>query len=507
VPDLDFVAVDFETANGKRESACAVGVAVVRNGRVQSSESWLVKPPPPADHFERRNTAIHGITREQCMADGLPWPETAQRLNRLCADLPVVAHNASFDESVWRAANRAAGVEAPLPRFHCTLQLSRGHLDLVDHKLPTVVRHLGLDDFPHHQAEADALAAAQVTVELARRTGASTVDELWQRAPRRSATGSSPARPASSRRAPESVYRTSVDRPATGPSLADPTVPTPTALEDEVVLITGDLSFGTREEIQERMHGAGAVVAQNLTKKVTCLVIGAGAHIRNPPLTGATGKEKKAAERIQEGQRIAVIGEPELRELLERAEAGAPVEDDVDPPAVLDDAIAVSSIPPDSATAPPEPQVAPEQSGMSVSTAEDRAPAEAWTVEPHAVPRVEAPPRPGSAESSSAPYAAPPRQPWDPPLSVRPRQPWDPLLPAEASPQVKPQRRWVFHVVMWSIILFLIVGMTIVGALLSLVGVPESVWAAVVGISWLIAPLVFIAWLIVTVIRWVKGRR
>ena len=72
---------------------------------------------------------------------------------------------------------------------------------------------------------------------------------------------------------------------------------------------------------------------------------------------------------------------------------------------------------------------------------------------------------------------------------------------------MKPQRRWVFHVVMWSIILFLIVGMTIVGALLSIVGVPESVWAAVVGFSWLIAPLVFVAWLIVTVIRWVKGRR
>ena len=67
----------------------------------------------------------------------------------------------------------------------------------------------------------------------------------------------------------------------------------------------------------------------------------------------------KIAERIQEGQRIAVIGEPELRELLERAEAGAPVEDDVDPPAVLDDTTPVSSIPPEPVTAPPEPQVAP----------------------------------------------------------------------------------------------------------------------------------------------------
>lgn len=177
MPELDFAAIDVETANGKRESACAVGVTVVRNGQLQSSDSWLIKPLPSADHFERRNTALHGITREQCMADGLPWPETAQRLDRLCADLPVMAHNASFDESVWRAANRASGVEAPLPRFHCTLQLSRGHLDLVDHKLPTVVRHLGLDDFAHHQAEADALAAAQVTLERAE-TGVRVEDDV-----------------------------------------------------------------------------------------------------------------------------------------------------------------------------------------------------------------------------------------------------------------------------------------------------------------------------------------
>ncbi|MFI7494451.1 exonuclease domain-containing protein [Kocuria sp. M4R2S49] len=510
MPDLDFVAVDFETANGKRESACAVGVTVVRNGQVQSSDSWLVKPPPSADHFERRNTAIHGITRDQCMADGLPWPETAQRLNRLCADLPVVAHNASFDESVWRAANRASGVEAPLPRFHCTLQLSRGHLDLVDHKLPTVVRHLGLDDFQHHQAEADALAAAQVTVELARRTGASTVDELWRRAPQRSATGSSPARPASSRRIPDSVFRTHVERPTTGPSLADPAVPAPTTLVDEVVLITGDLSFGTREGIQERLRRAGAIVAQSLTKKVTCLVIGAGADVRNPPLTGATGKEKKAAERIQEGQRIAVIGEPELRELLERAETGVPVEDDVDPPAVLDDAMPVGLSRPEPTTHARETDAAPEQSSMSVSASEDPSPTETRTVETHAVPTSEAAPsalpRTNSAEPASAPYAAPPRQPWDPPLSVRPRQLWDPPLPA-AAPPAKPRRRWMFHVVMWSIMLFLVVGMLFVGLFLDLAGAPESVWGPVVGISWLITPLVFVAWLIVTVTRWVRGRR
>lgn len=55
---------------------------------------------------------------------------------------------------------------------------------------------------------------------------------------------------------------------------------------------------------------------------------------------------------------------------------------------------------------------------------------------------------------------------------------------------------------MWSIMLFLVVGMLFVGLVLDLAGTPESVWGPVVGISWLITPLVFIAWLTVTVMRW-----
>ncbi|MEF3120497.1 exonuclease domain-containing protein [Kocuria flava] len=509
--ELDFAAVDFETANRARESACAVGVTVVRNGQVQLSDSWLIQPPPPADRFDRVNTAIHGISREQCMAEGLSWTDTAQRLHDLCADLPVVAHNASFDESVWRAANRATGVEATLPPFHCTLQLSRGHLDLVDYKLPTVARHLDLDDFPHHQAAADALAAAQVTIELARRTGASSVTELWSRAPQRSTSGSSAARSSTSRRVPKSVFRTHVERPASGPSLADPDVPAPTSLDDEVVLITGELTFGSREQIQERLRLAGAGVAQNLTKKVTCLVIGAGADVRTPPLTGATGKEQKAAERIREGQRIAVIGEPELRELLERAEAEAPEAGRAERT---------------SGSAATELSGSAQFASPALSAGPDSAPEEVPAEEPEplpALPREDAAPEnptPARATETSAsrtssvtaaassyqPYAAPPRQPWDPPTALRPRQPWDPPESVTA-PQQKRQRRWVFHVVMWSIILFLIAGMFIIGFILAAMGAPESVWAPLVGISWLLAPLVFLAWLVVAIVRLVKGRR
>jgi DNA polymerase-3 subunit epsilon len=515
---LDFVAVDFETANGKRESACGVGVALVRNGEVVSSDSWLIKPPASASWFNKTNTAIHGITKEDCMAEGIPWPETARRLGTVCSDLPVIAHNASFDRSVWEAANRASDVTASLPTFHCTLQLSRGHLDLVDYKLPTVVRELGLDDFPHHRAEADAVAAAQVTIELARRTGASTVEQLWERAPRRSTTGSSAARPASPRRVPESVFRTHVDRPTAGPSLADPLIPTPTSLEGEVIVITGELTFGDRETVEERLREAGAIVAKSTTKKVTCLVIAAGADVRNPPLTGASTKEKKAVERLQEGQRIAVIGEPELRELLDRAESGVSTTGDIAPSRALDEVILADDAATDQASekAISESMTAPAESRLiSFETPETAAPPKEPVMVPASTDQERSPARSAIShpvkpmQYQESTYTAglahsmhSPKYPVSSSATV-------PSLAAQQMPSqpARPERRWMFHVVMWSTILFLTVGMLIAGILLSLVGVPESTWAAVVGISWLVAPVVFLVWLVMTIARAVRVRR
>ena len=41
---LDFIAIDFETATGRRASVCEAGVCVVRDGRIAETRSWLVRP-------------------------------------------------------------------------------------------------------------------------------------------------------------------------------------------------------------------------------------------------------------------------------------------------------------------------------------------------------------------------------------------------------------------------------------------------------------------------------
>lgn len=41
---LNFIAIDFETATGKRASICEVGICVIRNGEIIETRSWLVQP-------------------------------------------------------------------------------------------------------------------------------------------------------------------------------------------------------------------------------------------------------------------------------------------------------------------------------------------------------------------------------------------------------------------------------------------------------------------------------
>ncbi len=51
-PDT-WVAIDFETATREANSACALGLAVVRDGRIERAESWLIQPP--FNEYEYRN--------------------------------------------------------------------------------------------------------------------------------------------------------------------------------------------------------------------------------------------------------------------------------------------------------------------------------------------------------------------------------------------------------------------------------------------------------------------
>ncbi|MCG8474729.1 MAG: 3'-5' exonuclease [Cytophagales bacterium] len=173
---MNFTAIDFETANSKRQSVCSVGLAVVRNGEIVDTVHRLIKPTP--NYYEGINISIHGIT--QSMTEGEPtfahlWDE----LRAYIEGQPVVAHNASFDFSCLRYAMDAYGMAYPRVEYFCTMVMGKKlYPELFNHKLPTMCEHFGVQGLDHHDAESDAVACARLMISMGKQFGAGSLEEL-----------------------------------------------------------------------------------------------------------------------------------------------------------------------------------------------------------------------------------------------------------------------------------------------------------------------------------------
>lgn len=152
-----FTAIDFETANFQKNSACQLGLAVVRAGRIVERKSWLIKPPTSYFTF----TYIHGITYEKVKSEptfGVLWPEIQPYIENQI----IAAHNASFDTGVLLAALKTYQFAIPEFRVIDSLQVARKVWPkLNNHKLSTVADYLKID-LNHHEAESDAVACAEI---------------------------------------------------------------------------------------------------------------------------------------------------------------------------------------------------------------------------------------------------------------------------------------------------------------------------------------------------------
>lgn len=161
----DFAAIDFETANRERTSVCAVGLVIVRQGRIARSLYRLIRPYP--DYYSRFCTRVHGLTTA-VTADAPDFPAVWQEIAPLIEGLPLVAHNSLFDEGCLRACFRKFGLSDPGYRFYCTCRASRRVFgrSLPDHRLPTVSAACGYILENHHHALADAEACARIALHI-----------------------------------------------------------------------------------------------------------------------------------------------------------------------------------------------------------------------------------------------------------------------------------------------------------------------------------------------------
>jgi DNA polymerase III subunit epsilon len=154
-----FTAIDFETANRFRDSACAVALVRVEDGVVVRRESSLIRPWTRWFEF----TYLHHLAWED-VANAHGFEEVWTLIAEMCDGVDfIAAHNASFDRGVLQACSERAGVPAIAPRFECTVQIARRSFGIYPTRLNVVAERLGLE-LDHHDAASDAEACAQIVI-------------------------------------------------------------------------------------------------------------------------------------------------------------------------------------------------------------------------------------------------------------------------------------------------------------------------------------------------------
>lgn len=170
-----WVAIDFETASRERASACALGIAVISGGVITEERSWLIQPP--GNYFEPMNTRIHGIDADMVWQEP-EFDEAWAEIEPYLQGAVLLAHNAPFDIAVLRASLERHGLQAPEAEYHCTVSMARKVWPrLINHQLPTVCEHCGIELF-HHDAASDAAACARIAMRCRRESGAPDLDAL-----------------------------------------------------------------------------------------------------------------------------------------------------------------------------------------------------------------------------------------------------------------------------------------------------------------------------------------
>ena len=119
----------------------------------------LINPEIP---IPPHTIAIHNITDEM-VKDSPVLLAVLSHLKEFIGDLPIVAHNAKFDLGFIVMGMQRANIDLLANDIYCTCKLARHtHMEVINHKLSTLVKELNIPLLNHHRATDDAFAALKV---------------------------------------------------------------------------------------------------------------------------------------------------------------------------------------------------------------------------------------------------------------------------------------------------------------------------------------------------------
>ena len=156
MPPGVFVAIALETADRRRDSACAIALVRIENGVVAALESSLIRPPGENVEFAH----IHGLTWDALKKER-PFAPVWASVRGLCAGAEYfIAHNAAHHKDVLAACCEQGSVKPPSAPFVCTLRgVRKAVTGAASYCLADMCEVYGIP-VGRHEAMSDAMAAA-----------------------------------------------------------------------------------------------------------------------------------------------------------------------------------------------------------------------------------------------------------------------------------------------------------------------------------------------------------
>ena len=294
---LTFNSIDVETANVDRATICQIGIVHVCDGEVTDQWQTFVNPE---DWFDPWNVSIHRIDKKTVKRSP-PFHEIADELRARVHGSILVSHT-SFDRVACERAMTRYNLDHLEVTWLDSARIVRRawpeRYGRKDYGLKNVANDLGFL-FRHHNALEDARAAAEVVLKACAATG--TDIEGWLR------RVSEPIFPRASgpvQQSSQSSVTSSLKREGNIEGVH----------YGETIVFTGKLGI-TQNEAADLAANAGFDVANNITNKVTMLVIGIQDKAR---LKGydKSSKHRKVVSMIQQGMDIQILSENDFLDLI-----------------------------------------------------------------------------------------------------------------------------------------------------------------------------------------------
>src|SRR5699024_5488535 len=159
---MNFIAMDFETANYQKHSACSLALVMVENSKIVDNYYTLIQPET---EFFWKNIQIHGIS-SQDVSQAPKFPEVWQLIKHYYTrNNLIVAHNASFDTGVLSGCLDYYGLEQPHYLSLCTLKTSRKlYPEITNNRLNTLCDYLKIHLIHNHVAHEDLRSSSYINV-------------------------------------------------------------------------------------------------------------------------------------------------------------------------------------------------------------------------------------------------------------------------------------------------------------------------------------------------------